>query len=222
MDEFLGYLIKKSDLDNNEYFNYRRMPQSDTLPLKRKKSSGTAEKPEYKKIMLPTEDSYVVFDLETTGMNGRINRIIEIGAVKVIKGCVTDTFSELVDPKQCIPSYISQKVHITDSMVSGKREIEEVLPDFIAFVGDLPLAAHNAPFDMSFLLANAERMGIEINNPVIDTLYLSRKFNKECAKHNLGYLADFFGLGLKNAHRACYDAAATQKLYEIIRKKYLD
>lgn len=219
MDDFLNYLIKKSDLDNNEYYNYR---QPEVRPLLRKKNDEAAKRPQYKKISLPTEDSYTVLDFETTGMNCRANRIIEIGAVKVIKGEICGTFSSLVDPEQYIPSFIVQKVHISNTMVAGKPKIAEILPEFVEFLGDLPIVAHNAPFDMSFLLANAEELGIVIENPVMDTLSMSRKFNKECARHNLGYLAEFYGLGLKNAHRAYHDAAATQKLYEIIRKKYLE
>ena len=105
-------------------------------------------------------------------------------------------------------------------MVEGKRTIGDILPEFVSFIGDLPLIAHNARFDMSFLLANAKKQHIEIKNPVLDTLWLSRKFNKECAKHNLAYLTEFFNINLKNAHRAYFDALATNELYKIIQQKY--
>ena len=215
----MKYLVKKSDIENNDFFNYRQREDMEKLVRKRE-PKPQKETCAYIKLTEPTAEDYVVLDFETTGMTAGINKIIEIGAVKAKKGVVTDVFTTLVDPEQIIPRFISAKVHITDHMVEGQPKIEEVLPKFMEFLGDLPIVAHNAPFDMSFLIRNAKQLGIEVNNPVIDTLTLSRRYNKECAKHNLGYLAEYFDLGLKNAHRAYHDAAATQKLYEIIRKKY--
>ena len=226
MDQFLDYLIRKSDRGNNEYFNYRpnkrNIAAENIMPRRENETYENRERPKYTKITEPTASSYVVIDFETTGMNCRINRIIEIGAVKVSDGRVVGTFSTLIDPEQYIPGIISRKVHITNQMVKGKPRIEDMLPEFVDFIGDLPLVAHNASFDMGFLLASAERAGISIENPALDTVSLSRRYNKECARHNLAYLTEFFGIELKNAHRAYFDAAATQKLYEIIRKKYND
>ncbi|MBQ9519688.1 MAG: 3'-5' exonuclease [Firmicutes bacterium] len=220
MDEFLKYLVKKSDMENNEFFAYRQ--REDMEKLRRYKTSRRTGNDNYTKIEEPSARDYVVLDFETTGLDANLNRIIEIGAVKVKNGRPEDKFTTLVDPEQYIPHYISTKVHITNVMVSGKPKIETVLPEFMDFAGTLPIVAHNAPFDMSFLLANAARLDIEVKNGVIDTLALSRKYNKQCQKHNLGYLTEFFGIELKNAHRAYFDAAATQKLYEIIHKKYTE
>ncbi len=219
MDDYLKFLVKKSDIDNNEYFAYRQKEEREMLYRRKPEKRGEES---YNKIEEPTAADYVVLDFETTGLDANLNRIIEIGAVKAKNGVVTDKFTTLIDPEQHIPSYISTKVHITNIMVTGKPKIEEVLPKFMAFTEGLPIVAHNAPFDMSFLLASARRAGIEVNNSVIDTLILSRRYNKECDRHNLGYLTGFFGIELKNAHRAYFDAAATQQLYEIIRKKYND
>ncbi len=217
MDDFLKYLVKRSDIENNEYFAYRQREEKEKLYRYKPEKNAAAL---YRKTEEPSAGDYVVLDFETTGLDANINRIVEVGAVKVRDGCPTDKFTTLVDPEQFIPSYISTKIHITNTMVYGKPKIEQVLPQLMEFIGELPIVAHNAPFDMSFLLANARRLGIEVNNSVIDTLALSRKYNKECKRHNLGYLTDFFGIELKNAHRAYFDAAATQKLYEIIREKY--
>lgn len=211
MDNFLDYLVKKSDLNNNEYFNYKK-----TKPATEENAAPFT----YTKILEPVPTDYVVFDFETTGMKPGINSIIEIGAVKVIKGNIDGVFNTLIDPEQFIPHYISNITHITNQMVEGKRTIGDILPEFVSFIGDLPLIAHNARFDMSFLLANAKKQHIEIKNPVLDTLWLSRKFNKECAKHNLAYLTEFFNINLKNAHRAYFDALATNELYKIIQQKY--
>ncbi len=212
MDSFLDYLVKKSDISNNEFFNYRpsRDKKQKALPVS------------YTKLTVPEAKSYVVFDFETTGMKPGINAIIEIGAIKVINGETAGIFNTLIDPEQYIPPYISTITHITNSMIQGKRTIKEVLPDFISFCSDLPLIAHNARFDMSFLISNAKKQGYEIHNPVLDTLYLSRKYNKECEKHNLAYLTSFFNIDLKNAHRAYFDALATNEIYKIIQKKYIN
>lgn len=211
MDSFLDYLVKKSDINNNEFFNYRSS--------KSPKLQG-ASAPSYTKLTTPEASSYVVFDFETTGMKAGINTIIEIGAVKVTNKEISGVFNVLINPEQYIPHYISNITHITNSMVEDKRTIKEVLPDFISFCSDLPLVAHNARFDMSFLLSEANKLGFEVCNPVIDTLYLSRKYNKECEKHNLNYLTNFFNIDLKNAHRAYFDALATNEVYKIIQKKY--
>lgn len=219
MDEYLKYLVKKADVENNEYFAYRQKEEREKLYRRKPEKRGCET---YNKIDEPTAADYVVLDFETTGLDANTDRIIEIGAVKVKNGLPSDKFTTLVDPEQTIPPYISTKIHITNIMVYGKPKIETALPRFMDFAGELPIVAHNAPFDMSFLLANARRLGIEVNNGVIDTLALSRRYNKECARHSLGYLTEFFDIELKNAHRAYFDASATQKLYEIIRKKYLE
>lgn len=210
MDYFLDYLVKKSDLNNNEYFNYRQSSKP--------KKTNTV-KYTYEKIKEPSVNDYVVFDLETTGMKPGANSIIEIGAVKVINNNINGIFNVLVNPCTPIPGFITSLTHISNDMVMDKHPIDVILPDFVDFIGDLPLMAHNASFDMSFILAEAKRLNINISNPVVDTLQLSRKYNKECEKHSLGYLTKFFNINLKDAHRAYHDAMATQQLYSIIQKK---
>lgn len=211
MDDFLKYFIKKSDINNNEHFNYRHS---------NKKRASV--KINYNKIDEPTPRDYVVFDLETTGMSKENNRIIEIGAIKAIDNKISGAFNMLINPQCYISPYISSIVHITNDMVADKPTIEEIMPYFVDFIGDLPLMAHNASFDMGFIKINAQRQGFEINNPVVDTLILSRKYNKECCRHNLRYLTEFFNIKLDNAHRAYFDALATFELYKIIQKKYDD
>lgn len=209
MDDFLKYLIKKSDINNNEYFNYRQSNKKINKP-----------KLDYKKITEPTVKDYVVFDLETTGMSCENNHIIEIGAIKAIDNKIVGTFNSLVNPQCYISPYISNIVHITNNMVVDKPTIDKVLPQFIYFIGNLPLIAHNARFDIGFIKANAQRENLQIDNPVLDTLALSRKYNKECKKHSLGYLTEYFQITLDNAHRAYFDAFATYELYKIIQSKF--
>ena len=214
--DFLEHLVRKSQISGGttEYFNYKP-------PVKRKRNisqTSSANTPIYKSLNdTPLISSYVVFDLETTGQSAGINAIVEIGAVKVENNVVTDKFSQLVNPRQYIPGFLTEKIHITNSMVSNAPYIEDVLPDFVSFINTLPLVAHNARFDMSFLLKSCADLNISIDNAVIDTLYLSRHHLKECSRHNLAYLTNFFNIDLKNAHRAYYDARATQQLFEIIK-----
>lgn len=211
MDNFLEFLVKKADLQQNEYFNYKKT----RIQQKNYNDSFT-----YNKILEPVVSDYIVFDFETTGMKPGVNEILEIGAVKILNNSISGVFNTLINPQQFVPYYISNLTHITNDMVEDKESIESVLPKFINFIGDLPLIAHNARFDMSFLMYNANKQNIIINNPVLDTLYLSRKYNKECQKHNLAYLTNYFNVNLNNAHRAYYDALATNQIYQLIKKKY--
>lgn len=209
MDDFLNFLIKKSDIENNDYFNYRH-----------KNKVKSTKKTQYNSISEPLATSYVVFDLETTGLSKENNKIIEIGALKVKDNKIVGTFNTLINPEVPITTYITNIVHITNDMVKDKPKIDEIIPYFVEFIEDLPLMAHNASFDIGFIKYNAEQYGFSINNDVIDTLKLSRKYNKECKKHSLGYLTEYFNIKLDNAHRAYFDAFATYELYNIILNKY--
>lgn len=109
----------------------------------------------------PLDDTYVVFDLETTGFSPIKDKIIEIGAVKVEHGEITDKFSTFVNPKVPIPFQITQLTSITDQMVIGAPDIETVLPQFMEFIGDAALVAHNASFDVSFIEQNCRYQDID-------------------------------------------------------------
>ena len=107
------------------------------------------------------DDTYVVFDLETTGFSSIKDKIIEIGAVKVENGVITDKFSTFVNPKVPIPFEITQLTSITDDMVMDAPDIETILPQFLEFVGDAVLVAHNAGFDVSFIEQNCRYQDID-------------------------------------------------------------
>ena len=162
-----------------------------------------------------------MFDFETTGMNPIVNRIIEIGAVKVIDNNIVDSFSQLINPMQYITTRISNVVNITNDMVEDCPIIEDVLPNFLEFIEDFPLVAHNARFDMGFLINNAHRLGYEVNNVVLDTLLLSRKFNKDCIKHNLNYLTKHFNFFQFSNHFA-YSQLTALSLYSCYYLMNLD
>lgn len=160
--------------------------------------------------------SFVVFDFETTGI-GKTEKITEIGAVRYEHREKVGEFSRLVNPGKPIAPFVQELTGITDAMVAGEPGIETLLPLFLDFAGDLPLIAHNAPFDCGFLFREAEALGIEIKNEVVDTLRLARKAFPGLECYKLGYLTDYFCIAHDSAHRACSDANATAKLYLMMR-----
>ena len=161
-------------------------------------------------------DDYVVFDLETTGISCQKDRIVEISAVKVRAGEVTEEFSTLVNPGIPIPFYASQVNGITDDMVKDAPCIEEAISEFLHFIGDLPLVGHNIhSFDMRFICRDCETIYGEFpDNDYADTLLLSRMFHPEMQHHKLGDMAELFGIENEQAHRALSDARTNQLIYE--------
>lgn len=167
-------------------------------------------------------ETYVVFDVETTGFNAAAGDVmIEIGAVKIENGEIIDRFQEFIDPKRKISSKITELTSITDEMLKGKREEKEVLTDFLLWTKDLPMVAHNAKFDISFIEAGIKRHSLpKFENTVIDTLELSRMLNPDESKHNLSVITKRYNVVFEEDahHRADYDAEATAKVfYKMVR-----
>ena len=158
-------------------------------------------------------EEVVVFDIETTGLSVTTCRITEIGAVKLKNGEVVDTFNTFVNPEIPIPAFISEKTHITDDMVKDAPKIADALSDFLDFIGDRLLVAHNANFDIGFIRAAAKECGYPFKNPYLDTLALSRFLSPKERKHTLDAVADRYGLGDFNHHRACDDAEMLARIY---------
>jgi DNA polymerase-3 subunit alpha (Gram-positive type) len=171
----------------------------------------------------PIDSEYVVFDIETTGLNADRDRITEIGAVKVRDGKIVDHYSTFVNPEIPIPSFIENLTGINDDMVKDAPTIDNVLPKFLDFVGDAVLVAHNAPFDTGFIKVNARKIGLKVQNTVLDTLQLSRSMFPELKKHKLNIVAKHLGVELLNHHRAVDDSKATGeilvKCFEILKEK---
>ncbi len=159
------------------------------------------------------EDDFVVFDIETTGLNPQQDRITEIGAVKVRNGQVVDRFSAFVNPGVPIPSFIVKLTGITEDMVKDAPPIEQVLNEFMEFIQGSVLVAHNANFDVGFIKHNAKLMGEKIKNPYIDTLELCRKMFPELGKYKLNIVAKHLKIELENHHRAVDDSMATAKIF---------
>lgn len=159
------------------------------------------------------DDTYVVFDLETTGFSPDSSKIIEIGAVKVEGRKIVDRFSTFVNPRVPIPLRIEQLTGINDSMVENSRTIEEILPEFKEFCGDAVLVAHNAGFDCSFIKKNADELGLEFEATVVDTVSLSRYLLPRLSRFKLDTIAKHLGVHLGNHHRAVDDAEATANIF---------
>ncbi len=159
------------------------------------------------------DQTFVVFDIETTGLSFKHDRITEIGAVKVSKGGTIEEFSALVNPQKPIPQIVVELTGITDEMVKDKPTIDAVLPKFLDFIGDAPVVAHNAAFDVSFIKAAAERLGKPFNPVVVDTLALSRLLMKDMKRHKLNTIAKKLKIKLDNHHRAVDDAQATASIF---------
>ena len=154
-------------------------------------------------------DEIVVVDFETTGLNPRKNRIMEIGAVRIRNGQVVEEYSKFVNPQEPIPQEVVELTGISDAMVANAGTAETEIPKLLEFIGDAAFAAHNAKFDYSFLSEECKRLGIEISMPVIDTLEFSRRMYPSLKSHRLGAVCKSLGISLKNAHRAVHDARAT-------------
>ena len=159
-------------------------------------------------------DDFVVFDIETTGFSPLKNSIIEIGAVKVSDGKVTERFSCFVNPHTPIPFEIERLTGINDEMVADAEDIEVVLPKFLDFCEGCVLVAHNASFDMSFIRQNMKNQGIERELTSVDTVAIARALLTDMAKHTLDAISKRLGISLENHHRAVDDAEATAHIFE--------
>lgn len=184
----------------------------DTLPMVRDCKTGAIE-----------DTTFVVFDLETFGLNSHKNEIIEIGAIKLKGTRIVDTFSSFVNPKKIIPKRISELTHITQDMVDNAPTIEDVLPKFLEFTKDAVMVAHNSAFDMGFIRRDAKKyMGIDYKPPIIDTLQMARDLYPDLKGYNLDRLNKIFKLSLENHHRAIDDAQSTAKLFIMFLEKYIE
>ncbi|PRR84200.1 PolC-type DNA polymerase III [Clostridium vincentii] len=152
------------------------------------------------------KDTYVIFDLETTGFSSKNHKIIEIGAVKIRNGEVIERFSEFVNPKVRIPYKITELTTITDDMVRDSETIEMILPTFMEFCKDSVLVAHNAPFDVGFIKKNCKDVGLDFDFSIMDTIPLARFAYPELKRVKLNIVAKHLGVELNSHHRAIDDA----------------
>jgi DNA polymerase-3 subunit alpha (Gram-positive type) len=169
---------------------------------------------------LLSDDTYVVFDVETTGLSAAYDTIIELGAVKIRQGEIIDRFEAFANPHHPLSATTIDLTGITDDMVMNAPDVGEVLKDFYEWAEDAVLVAHNASFDMGFLNVGYKKIGLQkAVNPVIDTLELARFLHPEMKNHRLNTLTKKFNVELTQHHRAIYDAEATGYLLMIMLKE---
>lgn len=165
-------------------------------------------------------DTYVVVDLEMTGLNARTDRILEIGAAKVEHGKVCDTFQRMVNPGMRLSEDITKLTGITNEMARDGCSCEEAVTDFLAFAEDFVFAGHNLIYDYGFLKQVAVNQGITLERDGIDTLKIARKLLPEAEKKSLDYLCEYLHITRKMRHRALDDAMATAELLQYLWERF--
>lgn len=171
-----------------------------------------AHQPEKKPIASPT-GKYVAIDIEATSLKVGEARVIEIGAVLIDGSTITKLMDALCDPQEPISEKVTEITGITDSMVTGKPTFAQVLPELIAIIGDSPVVAHNARYDIPVIKAEADRAGLTFEPVTFDTLVMARRIWRGLPSFKLADLCEIAGISLDNAHRAVHDAEATAKLF---------
>lgn len=161
----------------------------------------------------PLDGTFICFDIETTGLSANRDKITEIGAVKVVNGEITDTFSTFANPGMPIPAKITELTGITDAMVKDAPSQSEAVTAFLEFAGDSVLVAHNASFDTSFIRKACENMNREYNYTSIDTVAISRAILTDIKNCKLDTVAKYLRLGDFNHHRATDDAEMLARIF---------
>ena len=165
--------------------------------------------------LLEERREYISVDIETTGLDPQKNRIIELAAIRIKDGEIVEKFSELVDPEERVSGFITELTGITNAMLAGARKIGDVLPDFLAFIGDSVILGQNVRFDIEFIHENSRKhLGRDFANDYLDTLRISRMLFREYRHHRLCDQIERFGIGESVEHRALADAEQTYRCYE--------
>lgn len=164
-------------------------------------------------------DSFICLDLETTGLNPKTDKIIEIGAIRIENGIETGVFETFVNPGRLLEERIVELTGITDDDLKDAPQIAEILPEFIEFTKGLPLLGHSVLFDFSFIKKAAVNQKLTFEREGVDTLKIARKYLTELPHRSLGYLCEHYGIE-HHAHRALQDVRATIRLHEILWNTY--
>jgi DNA polymerase-3 subunit alpha (Gram-positive type) len=168
------------------------------------------------------ENSYVAFDLETTGLRPSIDKILEIGAVKVEDGVVTETYETFIDHGIAIPERITDLTGITEEMVAGSPSVREAVEGFLAFARDAVLLGHNVQFDYRFMKRAVLNLGGSFERKGLDTLTISRQCLPQLPAKSLDQMALHYGIPQEHHHRALDDALTTARLYDRLKEEFAD
>ncbi len=164
-------------------------------------------------------NTYISIDLETTGLNPKQDRIIEIGAIKVVNGQTVDTFSSFVNPGRKLEERIVELTGITDEDLMDAPYIEEIFPKLEEFLEDIPFIGHSILFDFSFLKKTAVNTNRTFEKQAVDTLKIARKYLAQLEHRSLDYLCEYYQIP-HHAHRALQDAEATSALYHKLAEHF--
>ncbi len=164
--------------------------------------------------------SYIAVDLETTGLDPKQDKIIEIGAVRVLDGQIRETYETFVNPHRKLGEEVASLTGISNEQVETAPEIKEVIKELLEFAGNLPLLGHHVIFDYSFLKQAAVNQGLGFERRGLDTLKLARKFMPPEEKKNLKAACTYFGVEINLSHRALADSMASHLLYQEMVKRH--
>lgn len=214
-EEVFESKVDKEKLQQKLHENYERNKELFKASEKKEKTKISSSTITYLKGKKTVQKSFVVFDIETTGLSPHNDEIIEIGAIRVddINASGHTTYQELIKPSCRISSRISKITGITNDMLENCNSIDHHIEEFKEFIGDLPLVAHNASFDCGFMSHVFNKHGLEFNNHVIDTLQLSRKALPQLDNHKLTTIKEHLRIQSDRDHRALDDAIATLRVY---------
>lgn len=213
----ISFLLFKLFRKKNNNSDVKIEAIKNELNVSANKSTGNRD---YKgKRLKKFVSDYTIIDLETTGFSPKSDKIIEISAIKVRDNQIINTFSTLINPQTHISSKITKITGIDDNMVATAPLIENVIQDFLSFVGDDIIIGHNVNFDINFIYDICiSILNKPFKNDFIDTLYIARKQLPELEHHRLSDLADYYNIVPENAHRALCDCETTYKIYSIFNK----
>lgn len=165
-------------------------------------------------------DDYTLIDLETTGFSPQYDEIIELGAIKVRNNEIVDTFSKLIRPGIALNPFIQELTGITDEMLEYAATLDDVIDEFIEFIGDDIIVGHNVGFDVNFVYDNLLRLrGTYFSNDSVNTLRISKKLIKDLRHHSLYDLCSFYGIEEEKGHRSLVDCKTTYQLFNILKKQ---
>ena len=188
-------------------------------------SFGRSEKKERDlkgKSIIDFPANYVLFDIETTGLDSEFDEIIEIGAIKVDNNQIVDEFHSLIKPNEMIDEFITNLTGITNEMVENAPSINDVLPLFLKFIGNNILIGHNVNFDINFIYDSLCSCGISpISNDFIDTLRIARRVLPELSHHRLTDLAIYYNIDSNGNHRALKDVEITNIVFNKLKEEVL-
>ncbi len=217
--KFARQKTKLKEEEQHKQLQYENIRNADADKSSSNISQYKIIKSEYNKLY-SLVSNYIVFDLETTGLDCSFDDIIEIGAIKFEDNTEVSRFHSYVNIKRDIPKKIVELTGITNEMIRNAPELEKTLADFKKFISDSVLIAHNSNFDMKFLQTNYNRfLHITLDNSVIDTLALSRKYLKNIQNHKLVTIKEYFDIQV-GSHNALDDCEVTSKLYQYCFEQY--